>query len=118
MDDLKREMWSCNFTAYARAPVDKWEEEILRLITDASLGTFGTDTFIGPDAPIPNGDGPYTTINDTGGSEPDETHDAMEYERLSVQIVVRGKNYVTTRTRALAIWRAIKNTRNTTITAT
>lgn len=117
VDSRDRVMFSMNFTAQADSNVDEWEEELAQIIVDAGDGTLDTDLFIGPEAPIPTGDGPYITIIDTGGQEQVETHDGITYERLSAQIVVRAQSYKTARTRALAVWRDIHGTRGQTITA-
>lgn len=116
VDENQRVMFSVNFEAIAAANVNQWEEEIADVLTDASLATLGTDTFIGPLAVWPTGAGPYTNILDTGGSSPDETHNGDTYENLSAQIVVKATSYTTARTRALAIWRALDGVRNQTVT--
>lgn len=117
VDENSRVMFSVNFRALAAAPVQQWEEEVIKVLSDASLATLGTDTFVGPIAVVPSGAGPYLNINDTGGAEPSETHNGDVYERLSVQVVVRATSYTAARTRALAVWRALDGVRNTTITA-
>lgn len=110
-------MFSCNFDAKAQAPVEKLEEEMAKIISNAGLGVLGTTIFVGPNAQIPTAAGPYITIIDTGGLPPEETHDDSVYERLTFQVVVSGTSFHATRTRALAIWRALDGLRNTTVTA-
>lgn len=121
VDDNNRSVFSVNFDAMAAAPVDKWEEELIKVLSDAGLATLwdGTsgDTFIGPAMVIPSGAGPFILIVDTGGTSPLETHDGQEYERLSAQITVRAVSYETARTRALAIWRELDGVRETTVAA-
>ena len=117
VDDVNRAMYSCNFVAVAAQPVAKFEEEVGRLVFDAGLGTFGTNMFIGPPSSVPSGEGPFIHIIDTGGTSPLETHNGDKYERMSCQIVVRGTNRQTARTRALAIWRALDGQRNITVVA-
>jgi len=116
-DTNNRHMFSVNFRGLAESPVDKFEEDLAKILTDAGIATVNVDTFIGSKREIPSGFGPYTTIIDTGGTIPDETHNGSLYERLSVQIVIRATVYTIARTRALAIWLAIHGTRNTTITS-
>lgn len=116
-DENERIMFSFNLTATARAPVDQFEEELAKLINNAGLGTRNVDVFIGPKANIPTGDGPYITIIDTGGLDPLETHNDDLYDRMSAQIVTRGKSYTTTRTRAKSIQRVLDGVRNTTVAA-
>ena len=102
-----RVQFSLNFEAVSQGAVTDWEQEIVQFLEDASLSTPGTDTFIGPLTPLPEGDGPYIRILDTGGSSPDVTHDGGVYENLSCQIVVTAKSYTAGRTRALAIRREL-----------
>jgi hypothetical protein len=117
VDENDRTMFSVNFEGLAGAPVAEWEEELVKILTDAGLATPNVDTFIGATKEAPAGNGPYTHVLDTGGSSPEETHDGSAYERLSAQIVVRAKDYDAARTRAHAIWRALDGLRNTTVTA-
>ena len=118
-DDNKRVMFSCNYDVMAVAPVTDFEREIGKLINNAGLGTFATDMFIGLEAILPTGDGPYVTIVNTGGIEPENTHNTSghTYEHLSCQIVCRAKTYDAADTRALAIWRLLDGITNTTVTA-
>lgn len=117
VDENNRTMFSVNFNTMAAAPSDELEKEIVKLLTDASLGTFGTDIFIGPAAVIPQDSGPYIQVISTGGTAPIETHDGNKYERPSVQLIIRGLDYEATETRALAAWRALDGVRNQTVTA-
>ncbi len=125
VDENNRIMFSCNFEAMAESLVDTWEKEIAKLISDASLGTLwnGTtgDMFIGQASVIqpPGGDGPFITLIDTGGTAPVSIHNSQDaaYEKLSLQVVVRGKDYYTARDRALAIWRLLDGQREVTVAA-
>lgn len=116
-DSQDRAMYSVNFHALATHPVDKFEEEVARVLFDASLGVVNTTIFFGPVADIPKGNGTYISIIDTGGTTPEETHDGSLYESLSFQLVVRSTDRKAARTRALACWRALHGLRNTTVTA-
>ncbi len=119
-DENKRKMFSVNFEAMATEPVTDFEREIGKLINDASLGTFAVDMFIGREAILPTGNGPFVSIINTGGSEPESTHNKAAghtYEHLSVQIVTRARGYDAAKTRALAIWRTLDGVRNTTVVA-
>lgn len=117
VDENDRSMFTANFDIKAAAPVDQLEEELTRSLSDAGLATLNIDTFIGPAAVIPSGDGPFTSILSTGGSSPDETHNGDLYENHSVQIVTRALDFKVARTRVLAIWRNLDGIRNTTLTA-
>lgn len=123
VDESGRTLFSCNYDAVAAAPVADFEYEIRRILIDAGLvtapvlGSVIGDVWVGPAITVPTGNGPFTQILDTGGLDPEETHDGKRYERLSVQIIVRGKNYDTARVKALAIWRALDGRRNVTVAA-
>lgn len=117
VDENDRAMYSINFEAKAAAPVDAFEEEMAKIISDAGLGTLNVDMFLGRKREVPTGDGPYVQVIDTGGAPPMETRNADMYERKTCQIVVRAKVTKDARTRANAVWRAIDPTRNTTVTA-
>lgn len=112
-----RTLFSVNFNALGRAPVVSFEKEIAKVISDAGHGTLNVDLFIGPLAPIPIGDGPYTTIINTGGVIPDETHNGGRYERLSFQLVIRALSYEIADARALNIWRTLDGKRNIDVAA-
>ncbi len=117
VDSNNRVMFSVNFEAEAASPVNAWEEEIVSLLQAAGQATLGQDTFIGPNMDLGAGDGPFINVIDTGGGAPKQTHNNDTYERLTVQIVIRAKNFLTARTRALAVWRTLHGVRNTTVTA-
>lgn len=122
VDDNNRTIYSMNFSATAVEPVTQFENEIQKILQDAALatpwnGTTG-DTFIGPAAVIPVGNGPYTLINNTGGIAPLETHNGKKYARLSAQITVRAKSSAVAYARAWAIWRALDGKRNLAVVAT
>lgn len=118
VDEHNRVVFSVNFRASAAAPVDEWEEELAQVLIDGGIATaIGTDVFVGEKVTIPNGAGPYIQIGDTGGVEPQETHDGSRYEQLSAQITIRALSYRTARTRALAVWRALDGLRNSTVAA-
>ncbi len=119
VDDSDRHEIVCNFSASSDGDLNSWEDDLATLIINAGLGTFPTtisngDLFIGPKA-APQGDGPFTVITDTGGVAVNETRSDVTYEHPSAQVMVTGRSFTDTRTRALAIWRALR-VRNITIT--
>lgn len=118
VDEQGRTVFSCNYEAVAWSIADHpFEGEVMSLIVAAGLGTIATDLFYGPNAPIPTGDGPYTTVIDTGGTEPAETHGDERYENLSFQVLVQGLSTATARTRANLIWDALDGVQDTLVTA-
>ena len=127
-DKNNRIMFSVNLRAIC-APTAEWEKEIAQILIDAGVVTKGVDLFSGPDAPIPNGQGPYLTLNNTGGPEGERTHNSVDvpaYERPTMQLIIRAGDD-TSRTppggydaglaMATAAYLALVGVRNTTITA-
>lgn len=121
VDASQRSHFTINFECTIAAPAADFEGEIAALIVNATLGTKWTgvsgDLFVGRDAKIPVGDGPFVVVVNTGGYPPLETHNADKYERRTFQIVVIALVYSVAKTRAEAIWRALDGVRNTTVTA-
>lgn len=116
-DTNNRSMFSFNVDATVAYPIDKFEEEIARLIFDAGLGAVGSQVFIGSASVLPTTAGPFISIIRTSGYSPLETHNSDKYQRPSCQIVTRALGYVVARTRAVAVWQVLDGVRNTTITA-
>lgn len=116
-DENQRLLWSINFSALARAPVADWLGEVQRVLVDAALVTAGVDVFTTTRAGIPDGDGPFTTLRDTGGVQSDFTQQDDQYERRACQVVVRAQDEAAGDALAQSIWRELNNIRNSTITA-
>ncbi len=116
LDTNGRTQFSCNYVATCVSPNDDFKNEILRLISDASLGTKGTNLFVGRFAKIPIGDGPYVQFIETTGFPPLETHNGSKYLRRGFQIIVVAAVYSVAETRANAIWQTLDGVRNETIT--
>lgn len=125
LDGNGRAQFSVNFEATADAPVTAFEKEIVKILSDAGLVTLASitngvltgNTFIGRAVSIPQGDGPFISVINTGGSAPMESHNGQKWERLSAQIIVRATNPATAEAKALAIWRALDGKRNLTVAA-
>ncbi len=103
-------MFVCNYTAQSFGDVDTWEDDLVTVITGGGFGlTFGIDTFVGPKSILPNGDGPFVTVTDTGGARQDLFHGVIDpvMENLSAQITVRDRNFQSAQTLSLGIWRAL-----------
>ena len=96
---------------------DTFSEEIVRVLTDASVGTYGTNIFISEMAKIPTGNGPYLTVNETGGFRGLRIHDQAKpaYPRPGAQIVVRATTYDAARTMARAAYNALAVVKNTAV---
>lgn len=116
LDETNRSLFSCNYGAVSDA-ITELEEDIAKLISDATLGTRGTNLFLGPDSKMPGGDGPYITISEYDSGMADETHNGDVYPHRAFQIVVRATNFRDARTRAQALWTLLHGQRNITVTA-
>lgn len=94
-------------------------EEITKILTDAGVGTYNTDIFDTSKANIPDGDGPYLSIVETGGTSPERTQNSVltpAYPQPSAQITVRATDYVDARAMARAAYNALAPIRNVNIT--
>lgn len=90
-DEAGRQMLVFNIDVVCR-PTGEFVEEIARILVDGGVGTLATDIFLTSEADIPSGTGPYLSIVDTGGSEPERTHNTISppaYERRSASITTR-----------------------------
>lgn len=120
LDEARRVVYSANFEARALAPVDKWSEEVAAILEE-DLGSggliqgVGTDTFIGRAVSIPDSS-PVVQIIDTGGKQSSPLGDG-EFERPTVQVLVRDVDDLAAETLILAIWRRLGSVRNKTVVA-
>ena len=115
-DVSRRPMFSMNYeTRTDSAPDISSANDLIAIVNAASPGllTLGTDTFIGPTAPIPpDGDGPYVQFLPTGGTAANQTHNGDNYPNPTVQVVVRGRSYAGALTRIRLIHSILHSTRN------
>ncbi len=115
-----RSMFSANFEATSSGAVEEWEEDLIRLCQTATPPiplVLNVDTLIGRRKAWPAGKGPFHRFIDTSGLPSELTHNNDVQEKLSAQIVVIGRDENAARSRVLAIWRALKIVRNTTVTS-
>jgi hypothetical protein len=118
LDPAARTLFSCNYNTVADGASGDFEGEIAALIVNTTgVGVKGSTLFNGPEAKIPAGDGPFVTVVNRGGLPSHETHNADEYVRRRVQIVVTATVYSQAKDRAEAIWRAIGRLREQVVTA-
>ncbi len=90
-------------------------EDIVTLLTAASLGIIKVDLFYSSRAILPDGDGPYTTLIETAGLidewiQNDVTRPAFEHG--GAQLVTRAAHYIDARNKALAIYAEINKVHN------
>lgn len=87
------------------------------LIGQAGLGVYNTDVFKGSNAKIPDrpAPGPFISVNSTGGSRPEGTHNEITkpaYVKPSLQIVVRANSAEAAEARAQLLWSLFYPVRN------
>lgn len=115
-DTNARTQFALNFNTMNAGTPEAFVGEIGKLISDAGLGVKGSTLFVGREAKLPSGDGPYVTISPTGGSYTLETHNGDYYPRYRVQVMVTAAVYSAAETRATAIWSALGRLREQTVT--
>jgi len=95
-------------------------DEIAARLVSQSVGTLGSNIFLGSRAAIPSGDGPYLSLTETGGSAPSRIHNVAtsNTQRPTAQILVRAKKYNIARPMADAAYRALDGIYNTTLSGT
>lgn len=70
-----------------------FNDEIKQRLVDMGVGTYGSNIISGSKGVIPDGDGPFLSIIETGGTAPLRVHNEARahVQRPSAQILVRGK---------------------------
>lgn len=74
-------------------------DDLIEALSAGGFGSYGIELFKGSNAVIPKGDGPYISLNPTGGFAAAGTHNAAAdglgpaYERPSAQVVVRASDF-------------------------
>jgi hypothetical protein len=111
-DQQGRDTFSVNFDTCIAHPLTKFEEVILQILIDNDLAVLDIDVFVGQGANIPDGDGPYMSIINTGGVYPEETHNLTQEDRPSFQVFVRAKGYLIARDKAFSIYTVLHGIRN------
>ena len=114
-DPLNRVLFSCNYDCRAVYPVASFIREMAKLITDASLASSGVDLFIGPQAEIPSGEGPYVTLKQTGGFSADESHNT-KYLNFGLQTIITALDYDQGDIKAKSIYALLDGKRSFTVT--
>ncbi len=110
LDGNGRLMFKFNILAVKRPSTTFIQEIVTRLATQG-VGTFGTSLFASTQARVPDGDGPYLQVIETGGTAPDRTHNAAPapgYQHPGAQITARAKTHAAARGMALAAYAALQ----------
>jgi hypothetical protein len=92
-------------------------DDLINILTTAGVTT-AANIFVSSKAIIPTGTGPYISISETGGSGPEQTHNAAKlggspaYVRPNAQIFIRATTYPTARNMADAAYVAFYSVKN------
>jgi hypothetical protein len=120
LDASSRAVWSTNVMVFKR-PSGTFQQEVLSVLTAASVGTLGTTIFVGSKAVLPTGPGPYLVIWAYGGLSGVRTHDVTSgpaYERPTVQLRSHALNPAAAEAMCRAAYAALVGIRNTSVTPT
>jgi hypothetical protein len=113
-DERDRRLLSVNIVARARGPIADWTGDIMKILDAAGVATPGTDCWTGGPK-VPDGNGPYISVINSGGFGSDFCQQDEELENLSAQVIIRAASPEVARVRATAVKDALKNIRNATI---
>lgn len=92
-------------------------DEIAAYLASKGVGTVSSNILKGSNAVIPNGDGPFLSLIETGGSAPTRIHNVpgAHTQRPTVQVVCRATSYGVARTMAKSAYAALDGTFNTSL---
>jgi hypothetical protein len=95
-------------------------DDIAARLVAAGVGTKGSNIFLGSNAVIPDGAGPFLTVTETGGMAPTRIQNkaSAATQRPTAQVAVRAATYPPARTMATAAYAALDGIYNTTLGST
>lgn len=100
-----------------------WLDDLVTLMEDNSVATFGVDLWVSTKSTLPmlaSGTGAVLSIVETSGSAPERTQNSVVrpgYIRPAAQILARANNYSTARAMAQAAYDAVVGIRNSWVIA-
>lgn len=92
--------------------------EIKDRLVAQGVGVYGSTIILGSKGTIPQGDGPYLSLIETGGTGPTRVHNqaGASTQRPTAQVLVRAKKYDVARAMSKAAYLALDGVFNTVIT--
>ncbi len=90
-------------------------QELLYIMSGDHVGVPQTNMFVGTFKVVPSGPGPFLSIIETGGTSPDNTHNAVikpAYQRPGAQIVCRADTAPAAYAMARAAYNSLVKTTN------
>jgi hypothetical protein len=118
VDKNQRPYWAFNVIV-TKTFSRQISEEVAKILVDASVGVVNTNIFLGLNKPIPDGDGPFLLIVETGGLFPERTHNDVTlpaWQRPATQISVRGTSVAATKEMIWEAYEALVGVRNLSVT--
>jgi hypothetical protein len=82
-------------------------DEIANRIQSLGIATLGQNMFLSSKSSVPDGNGPYISIIETGGTGSRRTQNDTATQRPSAQILVRASSYPTARAKAVEVYNAL-----------
>lgn len=82
-------------------------DEIAAKLVAEGVGTVGSNIIKGSKGTIPDGDGPYLSLTETGGTGAARTHNSTAVERPTIHLLARAKSYLVARTMLKAAYDAL-----------
>jgi len=84
-------------------------EALAQYLQDEGLGVRGTSIFLGSQASIPAGAGPYIILIETPGEPPRATHNKgfIAYRRPHVQVVIAAKDVTIARAKSETVFQSL-----------
>jgi hypothetical protein len=92
-----------------------YAEDLVAIATLRGLGVENVSLFCSSSARIPTGDGPYTVIVETGGLDPERTHNSVAvpaYLRPSAELITHARAEPVAKATARALQLALGGVRN------
>lgn len=87
-------------------------DDLVVLLVSAGVGVYGTNIFASSKSQVPDGDGPFLSVKETGGTSPDGTHNAVAfglpgYQQPGAQLLARALTSTAARAMADAAYAAV-----------
>lgn len=102
-----------------KQPSGTFVEELVKVLEDAGVGTRTVTIFATAQAVVPDGNGPFLSVIETGGAAPFRIHNVpmnVKYSRPAAQIAVRALDPQLGRAMSYAAYNALLSIRNVEVT--
>jgi len=95
-------------------------DDIAARLAAQGVGVVGSTIILGSKGTVPQGDGPFISLTETGGSAPTRIQNkgSANTQRPSAQVLVRAKSYQVARAKSKAAYDALDGIFNTVLSGT